>query len=65
MADRPIRKKYSHAIADKHKEQKREEAEARQQIRKQRTDKQQLQKLNAEGWTAKKERARLNKRIKK
>jgi len=53
------REHYSHAIADDHKRKKRKEAEVRQQSRGQRTNKQQLQKLNIEGHTAKKERARL------
>lgn len=54
-----IRERYSHAIADDHKKKKREEAKTRQQARKQRTNEQQLAKLDKEGWTAKKERARL------
>lgn len=53
------REHYSHAIADDHKKKKRKEAEVRQQSREQRTGKQQLQKLDIEGHTAKKERARL------
>lgn len=53
------REHYSHAIADADKDRKRKEAGIRQQSRKQRTDKQQLQKLDIEGHAAKKERARL------
>lgn len=56
---RPIRKKYSHAIANEHKEQKRKEAEVRQIIRSKRTNAQQLAKLNAGGFVVKNERARL------
>ena len=54
-----IREHYSHAIADKHKDGKRKDADARQQARKQRSNKQQLAKLDADGRIAKKERARL------
>ena len=56
-----IREKYSHAIADAAKKQRRIEAEERQQVRKQRSNKQQLTKLDAGGFAAKKERARLEK----
>ena len=58
---KPVRKNYSHAIADKHKEQKRNEAEIRQRVRSKRTNAQQLAKLNAGRFTAKKERVRLGK----
>ena len=54
-----IREHYSHAIADKHKDKKREDAIVRQGIRKQRNNKQQLVKLDIGGYVAKKERARL------
>ena len=54
-----VREHYSHAIADKHKDKKCKDANARQQIRKQRSNKQQLAKLNVGNYTAKKERARL------
>jgi len=54
-----IRKQYSHAIADKHKEKKCEEADARLKLRKARSNKQQLVKLDAGSYVAKKERARL------
>jgi len=56
-----IREQYSHAIADKHKDKKREDATVRQKAREQRSNKQQLAKLDANGYTAKKERARLEK----
>ena len=54
-----IREHYSHAIADKHKDKKREDAIVRQETRKQRSNKQQLARLDAGGYAAKKERARL------
>jgi len=54
-----IREHYSHAIADKHKEKKRKDADARQQARKQRSSRQQLVKLDTGGYVAKKERTRL------
>ena len=57
-----IREHYSHAIADRHKQEKHKQADERKQIRAKRTDEQQLQRLDANGRTAKKERARLNKR---
>ena len=56
-----VREHYSHAIADKYKDGKRKDADARQQIRKQRSNKQQLAKLDVGNYTAKKERARLEK----
>ena len=54
-----IRERYSHAIADRHKDKKREDAFVRQKARKQHSSKQQLAKLDAGGYTAKKERAKL------
>jgi len=54
-----IREHYSHTIADKHKEKKHQEADERQKLRKQRSSKQQLTKLDTGGYAAKKERARL------
>ena len=54
-----IREHYSHAIADKYKDGKRKDADARQQIRKQRSNKQQLAILDVGGYKAKKERTRL------
>lgn len=45
------------------KEKKRREAEERQMARGKRTDEQQLAKLDAEGWEAGRERARLHKGI--
>lgn len=54
-----IRERYSHAIADKHKDKKHQEADERQKQRKQRSSKQQLVKLDAGGYTAKKERMKL------
>ena len=54
-----IREHYSHAIADKHKDKKREDAIVRQKARKQRSNKQQLVKLDTGGYIAKRERARL------
>ena len=56
-----IRERYSHTIADKHKDKKREDAIVRQGTRKQRNNKQQLAKLDAKGYIAKRERARLEK----
>lgn len=56
-----VRERYSHAIADKHKDKKREDAIVGQKARKQRNNKQQLVKLDAGGYIAKKERARLSK----
>jgi len=53
------REKYSHTIADEHKDKKRKEALVRDELRKQRSTTQQIQKLDAGGWTAKKERAKL------
>ena len=53
------REHYSHAIADEHKKRRHKEAEIRLQTRKQRTDKQQLAKLDAGKYAAKKERIRL------
>jgi len=58
----PIREHYNHAIANDKKKKRREDAETRQQSRKQRTAKQQLKKLDIEGRTAKKERMRLGKK---
>lgn len=60
MSVRPIRKKYSHAIADAKKAQKRQESEARQEARSKLTDEQQLARLDKNGHSAKKERARLS-----
>lgn len=54
-----IREHYSHSIADDHKKKKHEEAETRQQARQQRTNEQQLVKLDKAGRIAKKERKRL------
>lgn len=54
------REKYSHAIADAKKRRKRAEAEARQEERNQRSTAAQLAKLDAFGYAAIKERARLN-----
>ena len=56
-----IRERYSHAVADKHKDKKREDAIVRQKVRKQRNNKQQLAKLDSGSYVAKKERARLEK----
>lgn len=60
MNARPIRKRYSHAIADKAKKQRRKDAEARAEARRQRGNKEQLARLDAGGWAAKKERARIS-----
>lgn len=57
------REHYSRAIADGHKEKKQEEAATRVALRAERTDVQQIKKLDAEGRTATKERARLQARI--
>jgi len=54
-----IREHYSRAIADKHKDKKRENAIVRQKARKQRSSKQQLTKLDDSCYVAKKERKRL------
>lgn len=59
MTTRPVRKNYSHKIADEHKKRRRKEAEIRLQARKQRGDKGQLAKLNAASRGAKKERKRI------
>lgn len=58
-----IRERYSHAIADSHKTRKRKEAIVRQELRKGRSNKQQLAKLDASGYKATKERAKLEKTI--
>jgi hypothetical protein len=54
-----VRENYSHKKADEAKRTRRKEAEARQEIRNSRTNVQQLAKLDAGGFAAKKERARL------
>ena len=54
-----IRERYSHTIADKQKDIKHQEADERLKLRKQRSSKQQLAKLDAGGYIATKERARL------
>jgi hypothetical protein len=54
-----IREHYSHAIADLNKTRKRNEASERQVLRDNRTNKQQLAKLDVGGFIAKKERAKL------
>ena len=59
MTTRPVRKKYSHIIADAHKTKKRKEAEKRVEIRAGRSNKQQLACLDAGGYVAKRERVRL------
>ena len=56
---RPIRKRYSHTIADKAKDKRRMEAEERQQARSQHSNKQQLAKLDTGGYAAKRERGKL------
>ena len=59
MATRPIRAKYSHAIADARKIRKYQEARKRQVVRNTRNNVEQLAKLNAGNFKATKERARL------
>lgn len=59
MNVRPIRKRYSHKIADEAKKQRRVEANQRQQERNKRSNQQQIAKLDTGGFAAKKERARL------
>lgn len=54
-----VRERYSHVKADAKKKQKRIEAEQRQSLRDSRSVAQQLQKLNAGGHAAVRERARL------
>lgn len=54
-----VRERYSHAIANEKKKRKRKGAESRQQQRNSRSNAQQLNKLDAGGWAAVKERARL------
>lgn len=54
-----IREHYSYAIADKHKDKKSQDADARLKLRKARSNKQQLAKLDSSGYVAKKERAKL------
>lgn len=56
-----IREHYSHTKADSNAKRKRIEAEKRQESYKQRTPKQQLKKLDIEGFSAKKERTKLEK----
>ena len=58
-----IREHYSHTIADKHKDKKCKDAIVRQEARKQLSNKQQLAILDVGGYIAKKERAKLNKRV--
>lgn len=57
------RERYSRVIADGHRKKKQEEATARVALRAERTDVQQIKKLDVEGRTATKERARLQARI--
>lgn len=59
MTNKPIREHYSHAIADAAKKERREQAEVRQAARDKRSNAKQIAKLNASGYVAKKERARL------
>ena len=59
---RPIRKKYSHSIANAKKNQKHKEAEARQKQRNTRSNEKQLDKLDKGGYIAKKERSKLIKK---
>ncbi len=54
-----IREKYSHKVADAKKIRKREGAEVRQKAREARSDKDQITILNAGGFRATKERAKL------
>lgn len=54
-----IREHYSHAKADAQKAERCKEADERAAIRAKRTNKQQLARLDAGGYAAKKERARL------
>ncbi len=60
---RPTRKKYSHKIANMRKEERRFEAEFRQECRDKMTDREQLEYLIRCGHRALKEKARLLKRI--
>jgi len=57
-----IRERYGHKIADEKKKRKHKEADAQTQARSQRSNEQQLAKLDKEGRIAKKERARLLKK---
>ena len=59
MTTKPTREHYSHKIADAKKNQKRIEAKERQQLRNKRSNKEQITKLDAGGYKATKERARL------
>jgi len=59
-----VREYYSHAIADKHRDKKRKEAEERQEARAGRSDEAQLQKLEIAGHRAIKEKKRLRERLK-
>lgn len=60
MADRPIRLKgYSHAIADAAKNQRRKDAQDRQAARDERSNVEQITRLDAGRYAAKKERRRL------
>ena len=56
------REKYSHKIADAKKRRKCTEAEVRQKVRDARSDKDQLVKLNDNGFRATKERGKLGAR---
>ena len=57
-----IREHYSHAKADAQKAERHKEADKRAVIRAERTTVQQLARLDAGGYTAKKERSRLNRK---
>lgn len=58
-----VKEHYSHAKADRHKENKRKEAEERMEARAGRSDEAQLQKLDIAGHKATKEKKRLRERI--
>lgn len=58
-----VRERYSHAKANNQKKMKRKEAEARAEQRANRTNEQQLQRLDIKGLKATKERNRLQANI--
>ena len=58
-----IREHYSHAKADAQKTERHKEANERAAVRAKRTTAQQLARLDAGGYVAKKERARLNRSV--
>ncbi len=60
-----VRERYSHSIVDKQQVKKRKEAEARTEVRAGRSDDQQIQRLDAAGHRANKEKKRLRAKVNK